>query len=85
MVHQKAMRPNRDRKIRLTYDIELLPLKGEPSHLMVDGLNGTAWKADGRSGSILDAVSVAECGVGCRNVTLGTARMLTYPSRRSKS
>jgi hypothetical protein len=60
MAHRNALQPGRDRRIRFTYEIELQPLKGEPRHLVVDALNGMSWKADERSGSILDAVSLAE-------------------------
>ncbi len=60
MAHRNAMQPEKDRRIRLTYDIEVQPVKGESRQLVVDALNGMSWTAEERSGSILDAVSLAE-------------------------
>jgi predicted Ser/Thr protein kinase len=62
--HKNARQSDGHGTSRLTYDIELQLYGGNSRHLTVDALDGMSWKADersgGRSGSILDATSLAE-------------------------
>jgi predicted Ser/Thr protein kinase len=60
MDYRNPRQPDRERRIRLIYDIELQPMQGEPRHLVVDAMNGMSWTAEGRGGSILDAAALTE-------------------------